>query len=187
MWHDQWCTVLSTRLTRWVSGETISRARLLPQLQLSQYWTVQSYASNAFFPSLCQRDIDALLKLSRTAVRSFYGLPRWSGVSHLYRNLGIPTNDQVFSRKVVVFVYRCLSHRASPLFDGYFKRTSDRRTRGHVQCLLEVPFWPGPSGRATIQFRGSLWWNSLPPSVRLQPTLPRFRENVKQINIAYRP
>ena len=80
--------------------------------------------------------------------------------------------EVLFRRKILVFVYRVINGLASPLFNPYFSlasQTADgthRITRGQETRLLLVPFLPGPAGRASIRFQGSIVWNELPPNAR---------------------
>jgi len=140
-----------------------------------------SYASTATFPSMKCQDLEVLQRLSRSAIRSFCGLPRWANCDHLFRRYSIRRIDQVFAAKVLVFTYRCLHSLGSELFDEYFVPSDGQRTRGSAEKLLIVPFWRGPSGRSTIQFRAAIMWNRLPPAVRTKARLPLFRDSVKAL------
>ena len=51
------------------------------------------------------------------------------------------------------------------------------------QRLLEIPFWPGPSGRANIKSYGAILWNTLPPQLRLIPTQSQFRQILKCLEL----
>ena len=57
-------------------------------------------------------------------------------------------------------------NRCSHLFSQYFVPVSSRATRGSSEQPLVVPFWPGPHGRASIQFYGAVTWNALPAALR---------------------
>ena len=142
-----------------------------------------SYASNAMFPSLSQSCLNSLLSVSRNAIRAFNNLPRTSSTLPVFDRLNIRPLDQFLAYKCAVFVYRCLNSLSSPLFRDYFAVSPAHQTRGSSQHLLVVPFWRGPAGRATIQFRGSIWWNNLPASVRTSPTLSLFRTALRHTQI----
>ena len=60
------------------------------------------------------------------------------------------------------------------MFRNNYTRTQSDRTRGADQNLLQVPFWPGPSGRGTIQFTGAILWNKTSPMMRCEPCHAHF-------------
>ena len=73
---------------------------------------------------------------------------------------------KIYQQKLLLFVHRCLgAEMISSLFSTFFDLVNDRATRGQASRLLRVPFLPGPSGRSTVQFIGSVYWNCLPPDV----------------------
>ena len=164
-----------------------ARGRLsLSSKRLLYHSLIQSkltYASNAIFPSLSQSLLGSLLSSSRSAIRAFGHLRRDVDVSPLFPVYNIRPLDQVMSQKVLVFVYRCLHHKASSLFNEHFIPVRGNRTRGASQDLLEIPFWRGPVGRSTIQFRASVWWNNLPAPLRCLPSLPLFCEAIRNVVI----
>ena len=119
------------------------------------------------------------MQQTRSAVRGFFGLPRWTPTSPLFHQLQLPTLEDTFLAKLAVFVRRCVVGRTSPLFGQYFARVAGDRTRGAAQHLLQVPFWPGPAGRATIQFVGAVLWNKLPADLRCETSHAQFCALVK--------
>ena len=79
----------------------------------------------------------------------------------------------------MVFVHRCLSGACNTSFSDYFQCSRSFSTRGSSARLLSIPFWPGPTGRSTLQFRASLYWNQLPASLRAEEDLATFHTNLK--------
>ena len=124
------------------------------------------YGSNAYFPSITVGVLDRLIRLSKSAVRGFYGLSRWTPTSPTFLALGVRPLASAMTNQIVQFVHRCLIGRCSNLFSKYFVPVSSRATRGSSEQLLVVPFWPGPHGRASIQFYGAVTWNALPAALR---------------------
>ena len=124
-----------------------------------------------------------LIRQSKSAMRSFYGLPSWSHTSPLYSRLNVQPLGQAAAKKVAFFVHRCLGGKCSRLFRDFFTPVHGRLTRGSEQRLLEIPFWPGPSGRANIKSYGAILWNTLPPQLRLIPTQSQFRQILKCLEL----
>ena len=133
-----------------------------------------SYASNAFYPSLQIGNMEPLTRLTKCAIRGFFGLPPWSRTSPIFEQLRLTTLEDMFNIKLLIFVRRCLFSRASSLFTSFFVRVTGDRTRGAAHHLVRVPFWPGPAGRATMQFIGAVLWNQLPPDLRSEPSHLQF-------------
>ena len=81
--------------------------------------------------------------------------------------LDLLTLTQIYQQKLLFFVHICLgAEMISSLFGTFFDLVNGRATRGQASRLVRVPFLPGPSGRSTVQFIGSVYWNWLPPDVR---------------------
>ena len=172
------------RTKRSVSALWKARASLTRTSKRLFYLTmVQStlcYASNAFFPSITQGNFELLSRVSKSPVRATLGLPRWASTTPLYTSLNIRTLLHVFRQKIVQFVFCCLHGLASILFCQYFIPTT---VWNQGRNMLAVPFSPGPSGHATMQFRGTLLWNSLPSTVREVTEYSLFCALVKVIRI----
>ena len=84
--------------------------------------------------------------------------------------LNILPIEELFRKKVLVFVYRCVNLLLSSPFYQYYKKillvyeragNTRRITRGQGTRLLQIRFQPGPSGRSSICFVGSVLWNEL--------------------------
>ena len=131
-----------------------------------------TYASNAFFPSLNQQLLERLIKISKRGLRAIFQSPPWTHTEPLLRRLNLPPLSHLLKKKIVIFVHRCLSSNTSPLFASYFTPLdfaipgNVRQTRGQVSRSLQVPFLPGPAGRGSLQFVGTIFWNCLPASIR---------------------
>ena len=134
-----------------------------------------TYASNAIYPSLMARNMDALTRMTKAAIRPFFCFPPWTSTAGLFERLCLPTLEDALAAKILIFVRRCIHGRSSVLFRNYYARTQSDRTRGADQNLLQVPFWPGPSGRGTIQFIGAILWNKTPPMMRCEHCHAHFR------------
>ena len=147
-----------------------SRRLLTIQSKLMFYFSlIQSkllYGSNAYFPSITVGVLDRLIRLSKSAIGGFYDLSRWTPTSPTFLASGVCPLASAMTNKIVQFVHRCLIGRCSNLFSQYFIPVSSRATRGSSEQLLVVPFWPGPHGRASIQFYGAVTWNALPAALR---------------------
>ena len=139
------------------------------------------YGSNAFFPALTAEGLGRLGKMAKAGVRAVFGLRNPVRTRPLLDRLNVKPLDEIFCNKVLVFVYRCVNSLASPLFAHYYSlvsRQSDatrRVTRGQESQLLSIPFLPGPSGRSSIRFQGSVLWNNLPGSTRLASSKTQFQ------------
>lgn len=173
------------RTKRHVAALWQARASLTIKAKKLYYFSLiqsrLSYASNAFFLSLSVANTDILTKITRSAIRGFVGAPRWEPTTPIFSRLEIRTFEQVCLQKVLMFMHRVIHEMASPLFEGYFVSLPGARSRS--QNRLQVPFWHGPSGRASIQFRGSLLWNTLPVAVRETADYPSFCALVRSIHL----
>ena len=162
----------------WHAGNKLSvRCRRAYYVSLIQSRLL--YASNAFFPALSASSVDSLVKAFRGGIRAVFRLPRRSPTSPYLTRLTLPPLTQVLLQKALVLVFRCLHGLTGPAFSNFFSLALAPRSRSLL--VLRVPFWPGPAGRATIQFAASVWWNRLPPSVRLEPSLALFSAAIKSI------
>ena len=173
------------RAKRSVSALWKARSSLNHQSKRMLYFSlIQStllYASNAFFPCLSVGTFDLLVKVTKNAVRAAFGLPSWTSSSPAFLALDLPPLLQVCRQKVVQFVFRVLHGRTSSLLQHHFSCTVTARNQ--ERNTIVVPFWPGPAGRSTIQFRGALLWNSLPPTVREITEYAQFTAMVKAIRL----
>ena len=149
------------------------------------------YASNCFIPALSLSLLSRLTKLSKSAMRAIFRLPRRSHTGPLFQRLGLPSLHHAYLQKVIVFVYRTLTSHSSILFKNYFQVLSRRDlpldarvvTRGQQIRLLRIPFLPGPSGRHTLQFFGNHLWNLLPNHVRQQVNLSNLKHELLDLDL----
>ena len=58
-----------------------------------------SYASNAFYPSLQIGNMKPLTRLTKCAIRGFFGLPPWSRTSPIFEQLRLTTLEDMFNIK----------------------------------------------------------------------------------------
>ena len=160
-----------------------SRRQLSTQSkQIFYFFLIQSklmYGSNAYVPSMTIGTLDRLNRLSKSAIRGFHGLSRWTPTSPIFSTLGVRPLLSVMAQKIVLFIHRCLARRCSNLFRDHFVPVNSHQTRGCTQQLLVVPFWPGPLGRATIQFHGAVSWNALPAALRMEENPRQFSAILK--------
>ena len=141
----------------WQSMRQLStQSRLISYFSLIQ--SKRMYGSNAYVPSMTMGTLDRLNRLSKSAIRGFYGLLRWTPTSPILSTFQVRPLLSVMAQKIVLFVHRCLARRCSNLFHDNFVPVNCHQTRGCFQQLLVVTFWPGPHGRATIQFYGAVSW-----------------------------
>ena len=126
--------------------------------------------------------LDRLNRLSKSAIRGFYGLSLWTPTSPIFSTLEVGPRLSVMTQKVVLFIHRCLARRCSNLFRDHFFPVNDHQTRGCSQQLLVVPFWPGLHGRATIQFHGAVSWNALPAALGMEENPRQFYAIIKCIS-----
>ena len=173
------------RAKRSVSALWKARSSLNHQSKRMLYFSlIQStflYASNAFFPCLSVGTFDLLVKVTKNAARAAFGLPSWTSSSPAFLALDLPPLLQVCRQNFVQFVFRVLHGRTSSLLQHHFSCTVTAHNQ--ERNTIVVPFWPGPAGRSTIQFRGALLWNSLPPTVREITEYAQFTAMVKAIRL----
>ena len=137
------------------------------------------YASTAFYPCLTVQLLDRLVKIFKSGIRAVFQVPSTTPSSPLLCRLDLLTLTQIYKQKLLFFVHRCLgTEMISSLFSTFFDLVNGRATRGQASRLLRVPFLPGPSGRSTVQFIGSVYWNCLPPDVRSITILSAFKKAI---------
>ena len=162
----------------WRHGRSLTLAARRTWL-LSMICGQLSYASTAFFPSLSAAQLDRLVKIFKSAIRAVFRLPQTTPSAPLLSRLHLSPLLQQYQLKLIVFIHRCLGSNGSRLFDPYFYYLNqDRVTRGQNSRLLAVPFLQGLAGRSSIHFVGSVYWNSLPSSIRSQTTLYSFKNAI---------
>ena len=130
--------------------------------------TKLTYASNAFYPSLTAGELLKLNRQFKYCVRTVFRVHPPVSSLPLLNVLKLLPLETTLRHKIAVFVFRCLHGTTSNSFHGFFNSVSQsavsdsrRETRGTCSNLLLVPFLPGPAGRSTIQFFGSVLWNEL--------------------------
>ena len=144
-----------------------------------------TYASNAFYPGMLHSHLNKLIRLSKSGIRAVFRVPSRVPSGPLFRRLQLPQLETVYREKVATFVFRCMNSLTSPLFNDSFQLMSnvasgtDRVTRGQESRLLCIPFLPGPAGRSTMRFVGSVVWNELPPPIRLLTDKAEFLNHLK--------
>jgi len=148
------------------------------------------YGSNAIYPSLSVQYKSIVNKLCKSGVRAVFGVTTPARTQPLLLQLHVSLVTDIMHRKVLVFVFRCISSSASTLFEQFYSCIAPHAqvgshpvTRGQATQLLSVPFLPGPGGRQSIQFRGSVWWNSLPSETRTSRTLQIFQQHISKLEV----
>ena len=129
------------------------------------------YASNAFFHSLSVSSRQRISTLPKAAIRAVCQVHIPASTSPLLQQLGPLSVELIMTKKMLMFVFRCVHSEVSCLLVPMFSVTRDVTqsavaTRGASTSSLVAPFLPGPSGRLSIRFRASIAWSSLPPVLR---------------------
>jgi len=155
---------------------------------LSMILAQLSYGSLAFYPGLSQHLLNRLLKMSKAGLRATFQQRYLVPTAPLLALLDVSTLLHVYIHKILVFVHRCLHNSASSLFSNFFcaipsDPTNIPVTRGQVSSLLRIPFLPGPAGRSTIQFKGSMLWNALPAAIRSVKNTNSFKLLLNNIDL----
>ena len=141
------------------------------------------YASNAFFPSISCELRNYLEKVTKSAIRAFFGLPHWIPTTPIFVQLQLCKLTSVYASKLLIFVNRCLNGHCSTAFSHYFQASASTSTRGSSERLLRIPFYRGSIGRSTIQWLAAVYWNQLPSVLRTEKNLVAFRKSLKAIDL----
>ena len=157
----------TAKYLRVVIGQLWRHGRARRSWFISMISSHPCYASTAFYPCLTVQFLDRLVKIFKSGIRAVFQVPSTTPSSPLLCRLDLLTLTQIYQQTFLFFVHRCLgAEMISSLFSTFFDLVNGRATRGQASRLLCVPFLPGPSGRSTVQFIGSVYWNCLPPDVR---------------------
>ena len=128
------------------------------------------YSSNAFFPALSATSMMRLVRMSKAAVRAVCAVHLPASTSPLLTRLDLRPLLHILLAKILVFAFRCIRGLCSPLLCQLFTLASSSstslETRGRTSNLMCVPFVRGPSSRSLLRFQASVFWNSLPFTVR---------------------
>ena len=180
--------VLDARVTQ-LAGAMWRNGRALT-LSARRSWLIAlvrshlTYSSTAFVPSLGTQQLQRLVKMFKYAVRTVFRVRPPVSSTPLLRKLNIPTLTTTLHDKISLFVHRCLHKGASLLFSNMFVLVSTSSnevrlaTRGSQANLLVVPFMPGPAGRCSIQYYGSVLWNALPQQLRKLASQSDFKREL---------
>jgi len=145
------------------------------------------YASNCFFPSLNAAMISRLIKLSKAGIRAIFRLRPPVSTVALRSRLKLPSVQSLFIQKLLVLCTARYTPRTAHFFSHYFSslptRDRNRVTRGQNSRLLQIPFLPGPSGRTTMQFVASCYWNALPAQTRVILDIQQLRQALLDIDL----
>ena len=103
----------------WRHGRGLSlRARRMWYIGIVQ--SKLTYGSNCFFPSLTQHLRNRLLKSSKSGIRAIFQVPRRTSTHPLIARISLSPLSDIFVHKLLQFVFRCLLHLSSPLFNTFF-------------------------------------------------------------------
>ena len=151
-----------------------SRRQLSIQSKLIFYFSIEAYV---WLECLCSingyRALNRLNRLSKSAIRDFYGLSRWTPTSPIFSTLGVRPLSAVMAQKIVLFVHRCLARRCSNLFRDHFVPVKGHQTPSNCRSYL--------SGQVPMVERQS-------SSIVLFPRMPSQRPCVwKRILVSFLP
>ena len=119
------------------------------------------YGSNAYVPLMTVGTLDRLNRLSKSAIRGFYGLSPWTPTSPIFSTLGVRLLLSVMAQKIVLFVHRCHARRCSNLFRDHFVPVNGHHTPSNC--------WSYLSGQIPMVERQS---SSMVPSPRMPSQRP---------------
>uniref|UniRef100_A0A8C6LQF4 Reverse transcriptase domain-containing protein n=1 Tax=Nothobranchius furzeri TaxID=105023 RepID=A0A8C6LQF4_NOTFU len=136
---------------------------------------------NSLYAGLCQSTLRRLQVVQNSAARFLTGTRKRDHISPVLASLHWLPISYRSQFKILVFVYHFFQGGAPPYLATLLNRHSPSRAlRSSDQGLLAVP-------RSRCRTRGDrafsvlapLLWNQLPPSVRLSPSLPVFKNHLK--------
>ena len=134
------------------------------------------YGTNAFFSSLSPRNKLLLFRQSKSAISSLYDLPPWAHTSPLFRRLNVLPLGQAAAKQMLSSYIVALATSQQPmqpyrpiLLHFFTSQCSEysTSTRGSEQRLLEIPFWPGSSGRKNIKSYGTVRYSNVEQTLPL--------------------
>ena len=132
-----------------------------------------SYASNAFYPSLQIGNMEPLTRLTKCAIRGFFGLPPWSRTSPIFEQLRLTTLEDMFNIKLLI-------HHRDYLADFHFKITNSERRPNKII----LPKFKSLS-KSLFMFRTAILWNCLPPSLTSEASLYKFKAALRKFTADY--
>ena len=157
---------------------------------LSMVQSQLAYGCTSFFPGLSAHLLGRIERMFKAGIRATLQQRMLAPTAPMLALLGIAPVRELFTVRLLLLVYRCLTGSASPLLQPLFCQLAgeqpnedQRATRGQGTRLLRVPFLPGPAGRSSLAFRGSILWNGLPAGARTARTLPTFRTSLNVLNL----
>ncbi|XP_054605029.1 uncharacterized protein [Nothobranchius furzeri] len=136
---------------------------------------------NSLYAGLCQSTLHRLQVVQNSAARFLTGTRKRDHISPVLASLHWLPICYRSQFKILVFVYHFFQGGGPPYLATLLNRHSPSRTlRSSDQGLLAVP-------RSRCRTRGDRafsvlapsLWNQLPPSVRLSPSLPVFKNHLK--------
>jgi len=80
------------------------------------------------------------------------------------------------SKQLTIILFKALHDLSPTSLNSVFKSTSSVHSHNlrNSKCNLFVPRPNTEAGKRSFQYRGSVLWNSLPLSAKIQPTLSFF-------------
>lgn len=142
------------------------------------------YACTSYVHCLHSTEYDALVRISKRALRIVFGYPYAAHTAPLLSKYKLLPITARFNLKLYVFVHRCIRGRANPLLQSIFcsrdactSRTASQ-TRSQTSLGLVLPHVSTRYGLLSLSFLAADRWNALPSHIRMTAAVMQFRNSV---------
>ena len=126
--------------------------------------------------------------MQKKVVRVITFSDKYAHSAPLFHRLQILTLGNIYTLKLLCFVYECVHYRPTKLFNSYFTPLSslhDHATRKSAKGDLYVSkINTTQYGKRTAKYADAILWNSLPTTIRDSPSLNIFKKRLKDFNFS---
>ena len=116
-----------------------------------------------------------LQRAQNSCIRFIYGLRRRDHVSVFYNELRWFKLDNRRKLHQALFLYKLFSNNSPSYLVSEFSRLSNRHYNTRRDDLLAIPIHRTEIYHSSFLVSCTILWNSIPPAIRIAPTLFSFR------------
>ena len=125
-----------------------------------------------------------LIILQKKAIRIMTFKDPRSSSEPIFKSLSLLKFIDIVKCQTLRFVFQCKNNRTLPVFDNYFIPLENIHLYNTRQVTHNNIFVSKVNteqyGKMSIKYRGTIWWNTLPTTIKSSGTLYSFKSKLKQ-------
>lgn len=118
----------------------------------------------------------------KKAIRTVTFSNRLTHTKPIFKKLSILTVFDINKQQTAIFMYKCINNLLPTKFFNLFDRNSNIHDHSTRQCDdIHILRHSLNIRRYSVKIFGPKLWNSIPPTIRLSPTLNSFKVSYKKL------